>query len=56
MPVLLRKSKLAHRTVAREAGQLAVRARLPITTSRRVQMLHEIVTRDRLPIEAEWTP
>jgi len=53
MPVLLRKSKLAHRTVAREAGQLAVRARLPMTTSRRGQMLHE--TRDRFPIEAEWT-
>src|SRR5437867_3971425 len=48
--------KLAHRTVAREAGQLAVRARLPSTTSRRVQMLYEILTRDRLPIEAEWTP
>jgi hypothetical protein len=56
MQALLRKSKLAHPTVVGGTGQLAVRARLPITTSRRVQMVYEIVMRDWLSIEVEWTP
>jgi len=56
MQALLRKSKLEQLTVVGGTGQLAVRARLPSTTSRRVQMVYEIVMRDWLPIEVEWTP